>query len=240
MSFSPDLFARKTVVVIGGTSGIGAATATAFADHGAEVHVAGLDAKGPNAPRGANLTSTELDVRKQDQMHSFFEGIDQIDVLVNCAGMSRDRAEWEPSAFVDVMDVNFFPVMTGSRFARPKMTGDAPSIINIASMYSTFGAADRPAYASSKGAIVQLTTSLAQEYAPDVRVNAVAPGWIVTPLSDGLFADAQASDPILARIPFRRWGAAHEIAAPILFLASPAASYVTGAILPIDGGYLTV
>lgn len=240
MSFSPDLFAGKTVAVIGGTSGIGAATAAAFAEHGAQVHVAGLGADGPNVPRGANLTCTELDVRHQDEMNRFFVALDRIDVLINCAGLSLDRAEWEPDAFAKVMEVNFFSVMTGSRLARPKMTGDAPSIINIASMYSTFGAADRPAYASSKGALVQLTKSLAQEYAPDVRVNAVAPGWIVTPLSEGLFADAQASEPIRARIPFGRWGTAQEIAAPILFLASPAASYVTGTVLPIDGGYLTV
>ena len=237
MSFYGDLFAGKTVLVIGGTSGIGAATAEAFSALGADVHVAGLNAKSDQAPSSA--ACTELDVRAQAELEVFVGAFDRIDVLVNSAGISRDRDEWNLDSFDDVMRVNFFPVMVASRAARPKMPKGS-SIINIASMYATFGAADRPAYASSKGAVVQLTKSLAQEYAPDIRVNAVAPGWIETPLSQGLFADSRASGPILARIPFGRWGEAREIAGPIVFLASPSASYVSGIVLPIDGGYLTV
>ncbi|HWU63978.1 MAG TPA: SDR family oxidoreductase [Ensifer sp.] len=239
MSFAPDLFKGKVVVVVGGTSGIGAAAAIAFADLGAELHVAGLNASDPQAPAGASVTVTELDVRDAASLAAFLDPLPRIDVLVNCAGVSRDRDEWNPETFANVMAINFFPVMEASRLARPKMASGA-AIINIASMYSTFGAADRPAYASSKGAIVQLTKSLAQEYAPEVRVNAVAPGWIVTPLSRGLFSDANASAPIMARIPFGRWGEAREIADAIVYLASPAAGYVTGTVLPVDGGYLTV
>ena len=239
MSFLPNLFHGKTVVVIGGTSGIGAAAALAFAKLGGTVHVAGLNATGPLVPTAPGITSHELDVRDTTALADFLQPLSRIDVLVNCAGISRDRDEWTPEGFASVMAINFFPVMEASRLAQPKM-GEGASIINIASMYSTFGAADRPAYASSKGAIVQLTKSLAQEYAPKVRVNAVAPGWIVTPLSQGLFADADASGPILARIPFARWGKAAEIADAIVYLASPAAGYVTGIVLPVDGGYLTV
>jgi len=239
MSFAPNLFKGKVVVVIGGTSGIGAAAAVAFAALGAEVHVAGLTAGGPLAPAGAAIAVTELDVRDATALANFLDPLPQIDVLVNCAGVSRDRDEWNPETFANVMAINFFPVMEASRLARSKM-GSGAAIVNIASMYSTFGAADRPAYSSSKGAIVQLTKSLAQEYAPEVRVNAVAPGWIVTPLSRGLFSDETASAPIMARIPFGRWGEAKEIADAIVYLASPAAGYVTGAVLPVDGGYLTV
>ncbi|NHT75704.1 NAD(P)-dependent dehydrogenase (short-subunit alcohol dehydrogenase family) [Rhizobium sp. PP-F2F-G38] len=239
MSFVPDLFKEKTVVVIGGTSGIGAAAAAAFAELGAEVHVAGLNAGSPEAPAGPHVSVTELDVRNGAVLAALLDPLPRIDVLINCAGVSRDRNEWNPETFADVMSINFFPVMEASRLARPKM-GSGSAIVNIASMYATFGAADRPAYASSKGAIVQLTKSLAQEFAPEVRVNAVAPGWIVTPLSKGLFANEAASGPIMARIPFARWGEAREIADAIVYLASPAASYVTGIVLPIDGGYLTV
>lgn len=239
MSFLADLFKEKVVVVVGGTSGIGAAAAVAFANLGAELHVAGLNASDPQAPAGASITVTEVDVRDATALAAFLDPLPHIDVLVNCAGVSRDRDEWNPETFANVMAINFFPVMEASRLARPKM-GTGAAIINIASMYSTFGAADRPAYASSKGAIVQLTKSLAQEYAPEVRVNAVAPGWIVTPLSRGLFSDNSASAPIMARIPFGRWGEAREIADAIVYLASPAAGYVTGTVLPVDGGYLTV
>lgn len=239
MSFAPDLFSGKVVVVIGGTSGIGAAAATAFADLGAEVHVAGLNASGLEAPAGPLVTVTELDILQATALAALISPLPRIDVLVNCAGVSRDREEWNPETFANVMAINFFPVMEASRLARSKM-GSGAAIVNIASMYATFGAADRPAYSSSKGAIVQLTKSLAQEYAPEVRVNAVAPGWIVTPLSQNLFSDEIASAPIKARIPFGRWGAAKEIADAIVYLASPAAAYVTGAVLPVDGGYLTV
>lgn len=239
MSFAPGLFKDKTVVVVGGTSGIGAAAAAAFAGLGAEVHVAGLNVGSKDVPAGPHVSVTELDVRDASALARLFDPLPRVDVLINCAGVSRDRDEWNSETFADVMSINFFPVMEASRLALPKM-GSGSAIINIASMYATFGAADRPAYSSSKGAIVQLTKSLAQEYAPDVRVNAVAPGWIVTPLSKGLFANEAASGPILARIPFARWGEAQEIADAIVYLASPAASYITGTVLPVDGGYLTV
>lgn len=237
MVFEPQLFIGKTVVIVGGTSGIGAATAEAFSNLGGATHVAGLASSSVQVPDCAS--STELDVRSPAELESYIAAFGRIDVLVNCAGVSRDRDEWTADTFAEVMSINLFSVMTACRAARPSMPAGG-AIINIASMYSTFGAADRPAYASSKGAVVQLTKSLAQEYAPDIRVNAVAPGWIVTPLSRNLLSDPKASEPILARIPFSRWGEPKEIADPIVYLASPAASYITGVVVPVDGGYLTV
>jgi NAD(P)-dependent dehydrogenase (short-subunit alcohol dehydrogenase family) len=237
MTFSADLFAGRTVVVAGGTSGIGAASVQRFASLGARVLSFGLGVS--MAPSGPRIESHEVDVLKPGAVEAFFSSVEAIDVLVNCTGVSRDRGEWSKAAFDEVMAINLTSVMDCCQLARPRMQPGS-SMVNIASMYSTFGAADRPAYAASKGAIVQLTKSLAQEYAQaGIRVNAVAPGWIVTPLSRALFADEGASAPILRRIPAGRWGAAEEIADVIVFLSSGAARYVTSACVPVDGGYLT-
>ncbi|MEF0943539.1 SDR family NAD(P)-dependent oxidoreductase [Rhizobium sp. BR 362] len=237
MTFSADLFAGRTIVIAGGTSGIGAASARRFADLGGRVLSFGLAAS--VVPASRQIENCEVDVLKPGVLEGFFSSVGAIDVLVNCTGVSRDRGEWAKATFDKVMAINLTSVMDCCRLACARMKAGSV-MINIASMYSTFGAADRPAYAASKGAIVQLTKSLAQEYAQaDIRVNAVAPGWIVTPLSRALFGDESASTPILRRIPAGRWGAAEEVADAIVFLSSDAARYITGACLPVDGGYLT-
>jgi NAD(P)-dependent dehydrogenase (short-subunit alcohol dehydrogenase family) len=111
-------------------------------------------------------------------------------------------------------------------------------VVNIASMLSFFGSGYAPAYSASKGGIVQLTKSLAIAWAPHgVRVNAIAPGWIETPLTAPLLADAAKRDAITARTPLGRWGKPADVAGAALFLASPAAAFITGAVLPVDGGY---
>lgn len=240
MTLHPEAFSNRVVAITGGTSGIGAGTARAFADLGAKVYALGLEARGPESPVHPNIAPVELDVTDRPACAAFFAGLDRLDVLVNCAGISRDREEWGDDAFDRVLDVNLASAHRMSQLARPLLAASgAAAIVNIASMYSTFGAGDRPAYSASKGGIVQLTRSQAIEYAPEgIRANAVAPGWIETPLSRGLFADRPVSDPIRARIPMARWGQPDEVADPILFLASPLARYVSGVILAVDGGYL--
>lgn len=240
MSLAEKTFNGKVAVITGGTSGIGAATAVRFAELGARVFAVGLDAGGRHAPVHAGVECIELDVRDRHAMRDFLAGRDRLDTLVNCAGISRDRDEWSEVEFDLVLDVNLAAVFRASQAARPLLAAGGGSIVNIASMYSTFGAADRPAYAASKGGIVQLTKSMAVEYASqNIRVNAVAPGWIDTPLADGLFDNKEIADPIMARIPLARWGVSEEVADAIVFLASPMARYITGANLPVDGGYLT-
>ena len=109
----------------------------------------------------------------------------------------------------------------------------------MASMYSFFGGPHAPGYTASKGGIAQLTKALAVAYAADnIRVNAIAPGWVATPLTRGVRDDPQKSGAILARTPIGRWGEPDDIAAATVFLCSPAAAFVTGVILPVDGGYL--
>ena len=106
-------------------------------------------------------------------------------------------------------------------------------------MLSFFGSGPAPAYSASKGGLAQLTKSLAIAWAPDdIRVNALAPGWIETPLTSALREESAKSEAIRLRTPMRRWGQPEDIAGPALFLASPAAAFITGAILPVDGGYL--
>ncbi len=232
-------FERRVVVVTGGTSGIGEACAREFAAEGAEVYALGLNAAASPLSGTPFVHVIEMDVTDDGALSAFFAGLDRVDFIVPAAGVSIADKEHEPEVFDRVMAINLTAVMRCCTLGRAKMTEGA--IVLIASMYSTFGSSQRPAYAASKGAIVQLTKSLAQSYASaNIRVNAVAPGWIDTPLLAPLKADKQVSEIILGRTPMARFGDPSELAKAIMFLCSNDASFITGVTLPVDGGYLTV
>ena len=164
-----------------------------------------------------------------------------IDLLINAAGILKRGAELEPDIFAQVIDVNLNGTMRCCNAAREKLALARGSIINIASMLSYFGGGLVPAYSASKGGVVQLTKSLAIAYAAEhIRVNAIAPGWIETPLTSGLRADPERNTEILKRTPMQRWGKTNELVGPALFLASDAASFITGSTLNVDGGYSAV
>jgi NAD(P)-dependent dehydrogenase (short-subunit alcohol dehydrogenase family) len=235
--------ARRRVLVSGGTSGIGAAIARAFAATGAEVSVTGAteaEAQAASARADmAGIACTALDVRDAAAVAEHVAALGELDVVVNCAGIIRRGAELEPEAFAMVVDINLNGTMRVCAAARAGLAARRGCIVNTASMLSFFGGGLVPGYSASKGGVAQLTKSLAIAYAADgIRVNAVAPGWIATPLTQALQDDAARSAPILARTPLGRWGTPEDIAGPVLFLASPAARFVTGVVLPVDGGYL--
>jgi NAD(P)-dependent dehydrogenase (short-subunit alcohol dehydrogenase family) len=239
-------FKDAEVLIVGGTSGIGAAIARAFLAAGARVTATGataaeVDAAGVSeAMRG--ITFAPLDVTQGAAVDALLARWDGLDAVINCAGIiRRGGAELDPVTFAQVVDVNLTGTMRVCAAARPKLAARRGAIVNTASMLSFFGRAYAPGYSASKGGVMQLTKSLAISYAADgIRVNAVAPGWITTAITDALRADPVQSAAILSRTPLGRWGEPEDIAGPVLFLCSPAAAFVTGVVLPVDGGYLTV
>lgn len=237
MSFATDAFAGRSVLVVGGTSGIGAGIARAFAEHGAEVRVTGATAA--EVARASDLAASVLDVRDAAAVAALIGRLARLDVLVNCAGVIRRGREHDPEVFADVVDINLNGTQRCCVAARPLLAAQRGCIVNTASMLSFFGGGLVPGYSASKGGVAQLTKSLAIAYAAEgIRVNALAPGWIATPLTQALQQDSARSDAILARTPLARWGTPADVAGAALFLASPAAAFVTGVTLPVDGGYL--
>ena len=252
MRSGPFDLSGKVAIVTGGNGGIGLGMAQGLADAGADIAVVGRNETKSSAAvaelrtRGVRAISVAADVTDKAAVSNMVERVSRelgrIDILVNNAGINirkppdaLDIAEWN-----SVISTNLTSAFLCSQavYGAMKETGGG-KIINIGSMMSIFGASFAPAYAASKGGIVQFTRSCACAWAADnIQVNAVLPGWIDTDLTrrareqiDGLH------DRVLARTPASRWGASADFAGIAVFLASGASDFVTGTAIPVDGGY---
>ena len=231
-------FSGCDVLVIGASrAGIGAAIARAFQDAGARVHITGAETEPAPEDRG-RFPYTQLDVTDIAAVEALAATTPRLDVLVNCAAITARGEEMAPDFFERVVNVNLHGSFRTALAFHPQLKAQGGALINIASMYATFGSPKNPAYGASKAAVVQLTKSLAIAWAEDgIRVNAVAPGFIVTEQSARSRTDPAHVAAVNARTPMGRWGQPDDIAGPVLFLASSAAKFMTGACLAIDGGY---
>ena len=241
----------RVALVTGGNGGIGLGMARGLAAAGAALMIAGRnaakneDAVAELSALGARCQSMEIDVADEAACRAMAglvaERFGRLDILINNAGIARRRrpeamsiADWNA-----VLATNLTAALVAAQGAYPVMkAAGGGKIINIGSMYSIFGAPYISAYAASKGAIVQLTKSLAAAWAEDkIQVNAILPGWITTEMTAGAKGSKSFSDNIVGRTPAGRWGEPEDFEGPAVFLASPASDFVTGASLNVDGGF---
>jgi 2-deoxy-D-gluconate 3-dehydrogenase len=235
----------KVALVTGGNGGIGLGMARGLAEAGATIVLAGRDrakAEAALASLGAGARFIAADVTRKAECEAMVAEAGQLDIVVINAGMSIRKP---PEAFTEaewrtVLDTNLSGAFFCAQAAHPALkAAGGGKIITIGSMMSLFGAPFAAAYGASKGGIVQLTRALAVAWAADnIQVNAVLPGWIDTDLTrDARDQVPGLNERVLARTPAGRWGRPEDLAGIAVFLAGPGSDFVTGAAIPVDGGY---
>jgi 2-deoxy-D-gluconate 3-dehydrogenase len=242
----------KRALVVGGAGDLGIAMVEAILSAGAKVVVIDVDNKvfemcNQLSKKNYDVKALQADISNRDQIKSSFrDALDilggGIDILINCAGIQRrfpsesfPEKEWDNVIAIN-LDATFFYCQLAANVMIPNGGG---KIINIASMMSFFGGITIPAYAASKGGVAQLTKALSNDWASKgINVNAIAPGYMDTQLNIALINDPIRNAEALNRIPMRRWGKGEDIKGLIIFLSSKASDYITGTVIPVDGGYL--
>lgn len=246
--------AGRVAIVTGGNGGIGRGLALGFAAAGASVAILGRNEEknhqvlGELEEIGNPAMALRVDLTQRDRHASAMQSIEHelgpVDILVNNAGVAslsggilQETAEdWD-----NVIETQLNAAFLFSKLAAKSMSErNAGKIINIGSMYSYFGSGFAPSYSAAKGAIVQLTKSMAIELAPyNIQVNAMAPGWFITDMTAAVRSPEmqEMNDEIIMRTPAGRWGEPEELVGTAIFLASQASGFVTGALIPVDGGY---
>lgn len=234
-------------LVTGANTGIGQAIALSLAERGAHVLAAGRSPTDETVAMitkaGGKAEAFTLDLSDPKAGAERLDDAGDLDILINNAGIIRraDAVEFSGSDWSDVLDVNLTAVfLLCQAFARAAIErGKGGRIVNIASLLSFQGGIRVPAYTASKHGVAGLTKALANEWAAaNITVNAIAPGYIATNNTEALREDPKRSAEILGRIPAGRWGDPSDIGGAVAFLCTPAAGYITGAVLNVDGGWL--
>jgi 2-deoxy-D-gluconate 3-dehydrogenase len=241
----------KNALVTGSSRGMGAAIAVALAQAGANVALHASRSVPTEvihrvAETGVRHIALTADLSHPDRAHELMDqaisGLGSIDILINNAGITRRAAavDYSIADWNDVIGTNLTSVFRLCQCAaRPMLERGSGKIVNIASLLSFQGGITVPAYAAAKGGVAQLTKALANEWASrGVQVNAIAPGYMATDLTEALQNDPTRSRQIMERIPAARWGSAEDVAGAAVFLASPASGYINGHVLVVDGGWL--
>jgi 2-dehydro-3-deoxy-D-gluconate 5-dehydrogenase len=242
----------RVALVTGGNGGIGLGMAQGLAEAGAQIAVAGRNvakshsAAAALASHGVKTTVLEVDVADEASCRRMVDEacqrLGRLDILINNAGINirKQPQDYTLAEWRQVIDTNLTSAFLCSQAAyAPMKAAGGGKIINVGSMMSIFGTSFAPAYAASKGGIVQLSRALATAWAKDnIQVNAVLPGWIDTDLTRRARDEVSGlNSMVLMRTPARRWGTPNDMAGIAVFLASKASDFVTGAAIPVDGGY---
>jgi 3-oxoacyl-[acyl-carrier protein] reductase len=242
MNDRPD-YSGRTVLVVGGSSGIGNGIAQAFRAQGARVHVWGTRAKAADyaGVEGSDLQGlgyTQVDVGDFDAIAAAPLPFDTLDVLVLSQGMVLyKRAEFQTAGFRQVVDVNLNSLMACAEKFQDQLAATKGSILIVSSTAAFHATKGNPAYGASKTGAMGLTRTLGQAWAPlGIRVNGIAPGMVPTKMTEVTVKNPDRADATLRQIPLGRFGSPEDMAGVALFLASPMAAYVVGQTLVVDGG----
>ena len=242
-------FSSKFALVTGASRGIGKAIAKALCDNGAFVYLVSRDAKTLSQsameidPTGKHVKAIPCDITSNTNIKELFKRIEAdevyLDILVNAAGIVDDvKSKYDYDEWKDTLNTNLAAVFSLCQNAFLSMKHNCGGkIINIASILGNYGASGLSAYCASKGGVIALTKQLATEWARyNINVNAIAPGYILTDMTKGLQNDPILNQKVINRTPLGRFGKVEDVANTALFLACNSSDFITGAVIPVDGG----